>query len=405
MLRASSEGPPPGPTPRASRRQVLALATGAGASVANLYYAQPLLQEIARTFHAGAGAAGLVVTATQVGYAAGLLFLVPLGDLVERRRLVATVLVGTAGTLAAAAAAPTLPLFAAALLLVGIASVVAQVLVPFAADLAPDGERGRVVGTVMTGLLLGILLARTAAGLVAQAGGFRAIYALSAVLMVVMAALLRRALPEHKPAAAAARLGYPQLLRSISCLLRDLPVLRRRAAYGALLFASFSVFWTALAFLLSGPPYGYNQSTIGLFGLVGAAGALAASLAGRAGDRGLTRPATGFSIALTLASFALLAAGGRSLVALLAGILALDFGVQGAQVLNQGEIYRLRPDARSRITTAYMTCYFAGGALGSVGAGAAFQRWGWAGICAMGACFSALALTIWLTELRPRAEV
>lgn len=402
MLRAPNEGP--SPAPGASRRQVLALAVGAGASVANLYYAQPLLQEIARAFHAGAGVTGLVVTATQVGYAAGLLFLVPLGDLVERRRLVATVLLGTAGTLLAAAAAPTLPLFAAALLLVGVASVVAQVLVPFAADLAADGERGRVVGAVMSGLLLGILLARTAAGLVAQAGGFRAIYAVSAVLMVAMAGLLRRELPEHRPSASAARLKYSALLRSIVALLRELPLLRRRAAYGSLLFGSFSVFWTALAFLLAGPPYHYGQAAIGLFGLIGAAGALAASLAGHAGDRGLTRPATGFTISLTLASFALLAAGGRSLAALVAGIVALDFGVQGTQVLNQGEIYRLRPDARSRITTAYMSCYFAGGALGSAGAGAAFQRWGWPGICALGAAFSGAALAVWLTELLPRAR-
>lgn len=378
-----------------SRRLVFILATACGLAVANLYYAQPLLATIAREFHSGTGPAGLVVTLTQVGYALGLALLVPLGDVLERRRLVVGVLLCAVVALVAAALAPSLLVLAVIGLVIGVASVVAQILVPFAADLAGEAERGRVVGTVMSGLLIGILLARTLSGLVAGAAGWRWVYALAAVLMLGLTLLLQRTLPRTRPTAA---LPYPLLLRSVFAILRDEPVLRRRALYGALCFATFSAFWTTASFLLAGPPYRYHTAVIGLFGLLGVAGAVIASVAGRLADRGHAHGATGAFAVAILASFGLLFLGGRVLAALVAGIVLLDLGVQGLQITNQSQVYRLRPDARSRINTAYMTSYFAGGALGSAGAVLVYGWEGWGGVCLLGVACAAAIMTLWATS-------
>jgi predicted MFS family arabinose efflux permease len=385
--------------PALSRRLVMVLAVACGLMVANLYYAQPLLDDIARAFGVGSGAAGLVVTLTQLGYAAGLLFLVPLGDRMDRRRLVFTILGGSVAALLMATVAPSVGALAAAGIVIGLTSVGAQVLVPFAATLAGDNERGRVVGQVMSGLLLGILLARVASGLLGQVVGWRAVYAIAAALMVVLGGVLWRELPRLPVAADAARGSYGQLLRSVGTLIREEPILRRRMTYGALGFAAFSVLWTSLAFLLARPPYSYGQATIGAFGLLGAAGALCASFAGRLADRGLTRPATGGFLLAVLVAYGLLALGGNGqLVPLIAGVLLLDLGAHGVQVLNQSVIYRLRPEARSRITTAYMTTYFLGGALGSATAAAIFARGGWLGICLLGGGYIVVALVVWGVE-------
>src|SRR3954451_7406630 len=263
-------------------RLVALLAVACGATVANLYYAQPLLDTIARALHVSSGTAGLLVTATQAGYVTGLLFIVPLGDLWQRRPLVARLLAIDALALAAAAAAPSFGVLAAALAAVGITSCAAQILVPFASSLAADEERGRVVGRVMSGLLLGILLARTVSGLVAQAGGWRLIYGLAAGGMLVLALVLWRALPLAKPPE---KLPYPRLLKSVGGLIREEPVLRHRMAIGFLSMASFSGFWTAISFLLSSH-YHYGEAVIGLFSLAGLAGAGVASFAGRVADRG-----------------------------------------------------------------------------------------------------------------------
>jgi predicted MFS family arabinose efflux permease len=375
------------------RRLVFILAAACGLAVANLYYAQPLLATIAREFHSGTEPAGLVVTLTQIGYALGLAFLVPLGDMLERRRLAVTILCVAAVALIGAALAPSLLVLALLGLAIGGASVVVQILVPLAADLAAPSERGRVVGTVMSGLLIGILLARTLSGLVAGATGWRWVYVLAAVLMVGLAVVLRRTLPRTQPTAG---LSYPALLRSVLTILRDEAVLRRRALFGALGFATFSAFWTTAAFLLAGPPYRYSTSVIGLFGLLGVAGALMASLAGRLADRGHAHGATGGFAAAILASFGLIFLGGHALAALIAGIVLLDLGVQGLQITNQSQVYSLRPDARSRINTAYMTSYFVGGALGSAGAVLVYGLAGWGGVCLFGAACAAAILALWL---------
>jgi predicted MFS family arabinose efflux permease len=377
------------------RRLVVLLAVACGAAAANLYYAQPLLDVIARDLGVSAGAAGLLVTASQVGYAAGLVLLVPLGDLLDRRRMVARMLLVAATGLGVAAAAPSFAVLAAAIAVVGVTSVVAQMLVPLAGTLAPEHERGKVVGSVMSGLLLGILLARTASGLIAEVGGWRAVYVTGAVLMVVLAAVLARALPPTPPVT---DLRYGELLRSVGTLVREEPVLRRRMVYGAAGMGSFSVLWTAIAFLLSSDPYNYSEGTIGLFGLAGLVGAGTAQGAGRLADRGRGHAATGAFLVTIAVAWGLIALGRNSLAALIAGVVLLDLGIQGQHILNQSTIYGLRADAGSRVTTAYMAHNFLWGALASAGASWAWAAGGWLAVCAVGAGLAAVALVAWGAE-------
>jgi predicted MFS family arabinose efflux permease len=375
-----------------SRALVALMAVATGAVVANLYYAQPLLHRVAGTFDSRPGATSWVITATQVGYAAGLLLVVPLGDLHPRRALVVRLYCVAAAALVACALAPSLWLFALASLAVGGASVAGQVMIPFAADLAPEERRGRVVARIMSGLLLGILLARTVSGFVAQAtGGWRAIYWLSAALMVVFALVLWRALPSE---GARPHRSYLSLVGSSLSLLATEPVLRHRAWHGAVAFGAFSALWTTLAFLLSGSPYHYSAAVIGLFGLVGAGGIVAANVAGKLADSARVTLTTIAAGVLLTSSFVLLWAGRTSLAALIVGIVVLDMGTQGMQITNQAVIYALRPDARSRITSAYMVCYFIGGAAGSVSAGTLYDSHGWAGVCLLGAGFGVATLAL-----------
>lgn len=378
---------------------VTLMAVATGAVVANLYYAQPVLHLVAHDFHSGSGLASLIITATQVGYAAGLLLVVPLGDLHPRRVLVVRIYLVAALALVGCALSPDIWIFGLASIAVGTASVAGQVMIPFAADLAPPERRGRVVARIMSGLLLGILLARTVSGLVAQLAGWRAIYWFSAALMVAFAAILWRALPgegDRPPR------RYWHLVGSSLKLLVDEPVLRRRAWHGACAFACFSVLWTTIAFLLSGWPYRYSSVVIGLFGLVGAGGILAANLAGKLADADRGGPATLVAGILLTASFGLLWFGHSSLALLIVGIVVLDIGTQGMQITNQAIIYALRPDARSRINSAYMVCYFIGGAVGSFTAGAVYGADGWSGVCVLGAAFGALSLAMTVFDrLRP----
>jgi predicted MFS family arabinose efflux permease len=365
------------------------MAVATGAIVANLYYAQPLLHQISTTFHVGTAATSLVVTCTQVGYALGLLLVVPLGDLRPRRSLTVVVFVVAAGFLVLAALSPTLWLFELASVAIGCSSVAGQVMIPFAADLAEPARQGRIVARIMTGLLVGILLARTAAGLVAQVAGWRTIYWVSAGLMVVFATVLHRVLPDEP---ARPHLPYRRLVASSLAFLATEPVLRRRAFAGACAFGAFSVLWTSLAFLLSGPPFHYSKAVIGLFGLVGVAGVTMANIAGRAADTERTRVVTTVSAVILTGSFGVLALGRSSVLPIVLGIVLLDIGTQGIQITNQALIYRIRPEARSRVNSAYMVCYFTGGAIGSVGAGAVLSAAGWGGVCALGAGFGALVL-------------
>jgi predicted MFS family arabinose efflux permease len=378
-----------------SRRLVLLLAVACGAAVANLYYAQPLLHAIAAGLGVSASTTALLVTASQVGYAGGLILIVPLGDLLNRRRLVSGMLVVTAFSLAGAALAPSLAGLALALAVVGTTSVVAQILVPFASSLAGEDERGRVVGMVMSGLLIGILLARTFSGIVAQLGGWRLVYGLAAAGMLALSIALSRALPDVAPVAGP---PYGRLLRSVGTLVAHEPLLRRRMLYGALGMAGFTVVWTSLALLLSRPPFSYGEAVIGLFGLAGLAGAIAAQLAGRAADSGGGRRATGCFLVAILAGWGLLALGRTSVVGLIAGLLVLDLGVQGQHILNQTLIYGLHPGARSRLTTAYMSGNFIAGALASAATVWAWELGGWLAVCGLGATLGGIGLVSWTTE-------
>jgi predicted MFS family arabinose efflux permease len=375
-----------------SRSLVLLLAVACGAAVANLYYAQPLLHTLGQAFRVSNATAGLLITVTQIGYVIGLALLVPVGDLRERRGLISGTLVVTAAGLAVAASASGIAVFAAAIAVVGITSVVAQVIVPMSSSLSAEHERGRVVGTVMSGLLIGILLARTVSGLVAAMFGWRAVFVFAAVAMLVLAAVLRRTLPRIPPSA---ELSYGRLLRSVLTLVRQEPVLRQRMMLGALGFGCFSALWTSLAFLLAGAPYHYGNAVIGLFGLAGVAGAAAASVAGRLADRGHGSQTSSAMMLVLLASWAVLADGRRSVIALIIGIAVLDLGVQGLHISNQSAIYALSPDARSRLTTAYMVSYFLGGAVLSALTASLYASDGWSGVCMLGAVTAALALVIW----------
>jgi predicted MFS family arabinose efflux permease len=383
------------PDAQPSRSLQLVLATACGLAVANLYYAQPVLATLAHSLSTSPARAATIVTLAQAGYALGLMFVVPLGDLFERRRLVVGVLMLSALAAAGTALAPSIGLLDLTVCILGLSSVVAQILVPLAADLSGEQVRGQVVGTVMTGLLLGILLARTVSGALAQLAGWRSVFWMTCGLMVALILLLRAVLPASRPRAT---VGYPRLVASVVGIFASEPELRRRAAYGAVVFGSFSVYWTVAAFKLSGPPYHYSNVVIGLFGLAGVAGAACASVAGRLADRGRSAAATGVFLAATSVAFAFLFAGGSHLWAMIVGVVVLDLGVQGTQVTNQSIIYRLRDDARSRLNTAYMVCFFVGGSVGSAVAGVAWTQAGWAGVCALGAGIGVTGLALWVWE-------
>nr|WP_245214881.1 MFS transporter [Pararoseomonas indoligenes] len=377
------------------------LATACGLIAANIYYAQPLVGPISASLGLSHGAAGLIVTVTQIGYVAGLLFLVPLGDLVESRRLV-MVVVGLCATALAGAAVSTgaLP-FLIASLLIGLCSVAVQILVPFAAHMAPDATRGRVVGNVMSGLMLGIMLSRPAASFVADLLGWHAVFWISAVLMVGMAALLGSVLPRRQPSAA---LRYGRLLASMAGLMRGAPVLRRRALYQAALFGAFSVFWTTVPLFLA-ETYHLSQSGIALFALAGVAGAVAAPIAGRWADKGWSRGATGLAIVLTAASFLLgrFGLGGTTagLGLLVLSAILLDFGSTANLVLGQRAIFMLSAEARNRLNGLYMATFFLGGAAGSALGGWTYAEGGWSLASWVGFALPLLALGYYLTEPRP----
>lgn len=387
-----------------TRGQARLLAFTAGATVANLYYAQPLLPTIATDLHVSQTSASLLVTLTQLSYGVGLLLLVPAADITSRRTLFTILLSIDTVAVAASAAAPGLQTLGALALVMGLTSVVVQMLIPFAATLAAPSERTWAIGTVLSGLLTGILLSRTFAGAVAQLAGWRGVYAVAAVFMAVTTVTLYRQLPDLPPEIDQ---GYAAQLRETFSLVRTQPVLRWRSLIGACGFGSFTAFWTTVSFLLARPPYNFNQLEIGLFALAGAAGALASAFGGRHIDRrpGLRWPVTGALQGTLLASYALIAAGGArlgwlSLVLLVIGVLFMDAAVQSSNLLGQSVIYELLPQARSRITAVYMTTMFIGGSLGSWAAAHAYERWGWAGACAAAAAFPALGLLGWLAAAR-----
>lgn len=371
---------------------VLLMSIATGLSVASNYYVQPLLHTIAQQFSLSVNLAGFIVTTAQLGYACGLLLLVPLGDMLERRGLIVSMTLLAAGGMVITALSSSFVFLLLGTIITGLFSVVAQILVPLVATLAAPERRGKIVGTVMSGLLLGILLARTVAGLLAQLGGWRTVYWTASVLMVLMALALWRFLPRTKQSVP---LNYPQLLVSIFRLYAGNRVIRTRAYTGCLSFANFSVMWTSMAFLLSSPPYHFSEGQIGLLGLVGAAGALAARQAGSLADKGKAKLTTSGGLLIMLVSWAAIALGAHNLAALIIGILLLDLAVQAVHITNQSVIYAQKPEARNRLNAGYMTSYFIGGAFGSLLSANAYHLAGWYGVCAAGAIMTLINLLIW----------
>ena len=380
-----------------TRNAVLVMAGACGFGVANIYYNQPMLAEMAAGLKDPA-VAGVVPTVTQVGYALGLLLLAPLGDRFDRKKLILIELIGLVAALAVAATAPSLAVLAGASLAVGVLTTLVQQIVPMAAHLAVPERRGQVVGTVMSGLLIGILGGRVLSGVVAEYLGWRTMFWIAAGLMVAMFLVLVRLLPRTAPTS---RLKYPALMRSLWHLFRAEPVLREAAIVGALLFAAFSAFWATLTLYLASPAYHLGPQVAGLFGLVGIAGALAAPLTGRLADRGGPRRTVGIGIVTTLAAFVVFALAGKWLVGLVVGVLLLDLGVQGAQVSNQSRVYALQPESRSRINTVYMVLYFVGGSAGSALGALAWGLGGWLAVSGLGLALALIAAVIHVVSARP----
>lgn len=376
-----------------SRAVVLLFALACGTAVANVYFAQPLLVTIGDDLGMSPALLGSVVTLTQVGYGLGLFLLVPLGDVADRRRLVVTQFLLLVAALAVIAVAGSAAVLLAGMAAMGLLAVVTQTLVAFAASLAAPAQRGRVVGTVTGGVVLGILLARTVSGVLADLAGWRAVYAASALLTAVLAVVLHRVLPHGTPPQA--RLHYRQLLRSTVTLFARERLLRLRALFGLLVFAAFSTLWSSIALPLSEDPYHLSDSAIGAFGLVGAAGALAASVAGRLNDRGLSRRTTGIAFALLAVSWLPLAFTRDSLWALVVGVVLLDLAVQAVHVTNQTLIYALHPEAGSRLIGGYMVFYSVGSAVGAIAATSLYAAAGWGAVCLLGLAFSGLGLALW----------
>ncbi len=385
------------PAPVMTRSLTLLFAVAGGAAVGNLYWAQPLLAFIGRDLHTSPATTGWLITATQVGYAIGILLIVPLGDVLNRQRLIPTMMLLAAVALIACALAPSISVLLVAITALGLTTVAGQILAPLAGDLADDAHRGRIVGTVMSGVLIGILASRTISGLVADFAGWRTIYLAAAVTAVLLAVLLHRAIPPVEPKTS---ISYPKLIASVGTVIRRERAVRWTLVLGATAFGVFTLFWTSLTFLLSGPPFNYSVSVIGLFGLAGLAGAIAAQRAGRLHDRGLSLSATGAAWVLALIAFGIAGYGRHSVVLLLVAIVLLDVAIQGSNILNQARLFAISGEARSRLNTAFVTCNFVGGALGSAAASVLWSTGGWTHVMTAGAVLSVFALGVWAVGRR-----
>jgi predicted MFS family arabinose efflux permease len=375
---------------RSEHRLTLLMAVTCGLTIANLYYCQPLLTEMGASLSAN-HAAAYIPTLTQVGAMFGMGLFVPLGDIFERRRLIVSVCCALTAMLLASSAAPTFFWLAVASVFLGLTCIVPHLILPFAAQIAPPADRGRVLGTVLSGLLIGILGARTVSGFLGAALGWRAVYVLSAGLMLVLAAILRKTLPESHPTI---KFTYPKLLASIVSLLRQFSELREASLIGAMLFGAFSSFWATLIFRLGTPPFHYGSRVAGLFGLVGVVGAAAAPVVGRLADRRGPRKTVEISLFITAVSYLVFWASGSSIWGLVAGVVLMDLGVQAGHVSNQTRIYSLLPEARSRLNTVYMVTYFLGGALGSALGAYGWNFAGWTGVCWVGLLMVGVALAV-----------
>jgi predicted MFS family arabinose efflux permease len=372
---------------------IMTIATGL--IVANLYYNQPLLEDMARTFHTSKAKAGQVSMLTQLGYAAGMFFLAPLADMLKRKRMMMVIFAFIVASLLLAALSQSINLLIFASFLLGASSMIPQLLVPMAAHLAKPEERGAKIGIIMSGLLIGILLSRTFSGVISGYFGWRAVFYIAAGIMLVMWLLIGLFLPEVEPDH---KDGYRQLMTSLVELIKEEPKLRLAALRGALCFACFSAFWSTIVFLLK-QNFNMGSEVAGEFGLVGAFGALAAGLMGKLSDKMDAYKLSGFTVLLILLSFVIFYFSGHSIAGLVIGVIIMDMGVQATHISNQSIIFALRPEARNRINTIYMVTYFLGGSAGTFFATQLWKNYQWNGVCAIGASLSALTLVIHFINL------
>lgn len=374
-----------------TKGMILLFAIAGGLSVANLYYNQPLLAEIAKTFNTTSHNAGLISTFTQLGYALGIFLFVPLGDVKEKKKIILT-LIGLVGiALLGVAIAKTILWMYIASFVVGLTTVSPQIMIPLATELANPKEKGKVVGTIVSGLLIGILLARTVSGFIGYKLGWRFMFMIAALVMFVLLIILFLKLPKTKPNV---NLTYKNLLKSVLNLVVKYPTLRQISLSGALLFGAFSNFWTTTAFMLESPPYNMNSNQIGLFGLIGVVGALGASLIGRLNDKKDSKLIIRVCIILSIISYLIFKIFSLSIFGFIIGIILLDFGIQGAQVSNQTKVYSINPDERSRLNTVFVVSNFIGAASGSLLGSWAWNLYGWNGVCLVGLVMLTGALII-----------
>lgn len=375
---------------------LLMMAVISGVAVANLYYNQPLLPVIAESFQASTQQVGLIPMMTQIGYALGLLLFVPLGDIVERRRLIVIMLIATALSLVIAALSPNISGLIFASLLIGMTTVIPQLVIPFAVFLVVPEKRGKAVGMVMSGLFIGIVLARITSGFVGENWGWRSMYFAASCLMILMAVISTVVLPKAKPSIT---LSYSQLILSLGSLIREQSLLRQVALVGAMSFGAYSIFWSTMAFFLNAAPLNYSSQVAGLFGLVGIAGAIAAIVAGRMADRKNPRLISILGVMISTSSFLVFMLAKYQLWGLILGVILLDLGVQTTQISNQAQIYSLPTKIHSRLNTVYMVSYFVGGAMGSYWGNYAWNNWQWSGVCGVGLCLliSILSFLSWTT--------
>lgn len=375
-----------------SKTNVLFMAVCTGLIVANLYYCQPLIVLIANEFKIPEANAGTITYLTQAGYAIGLFFMVPLGDKIERKKQILMTTLASVIALIIAATAQSFFILQIASLLLGITSIVPQLILPLAASLTAPEQRGKVVGTIMSGLLIGILLSRTLSGFIGQLWGWRSMFWIAAGICLLIFFAIQRKFPVNKPQFQG---SYGQLIQSLFTLIKTQPVLREATLINVFCFAQFGAFWTTMVLLLSGEPFSFNSATIGLFGIVGASGALAAPLVGKMGDKGNPRIAVGYGCLLMLISFIVFYFSIESIIGVIIGIVFIDVGIQGVHISNQTRVYSLLPEARNRLNTVFMSFSFLGTAAGSAYGLFLWKLGGWHAVAIGCAVLALLALTVY----------
>ncbi|MZK52885.1 MFS transporter [Clostridium beijerinckii] len=370
---------------------ILVMSIACGLTVANLYYIQPLLGDIAKTFHVDQLSIGFAAMLTQIGYAIGMIFILPLGDIKEKRNLIVIMLLFSVISLMSMFFSSNIYILTISSFAVGFTSIIPQLIIPLAAQLSNPQQRGQTIGTIMSGLLIGILLSRTVSGILGSYLGWRIVYLIAAIMMFALMLILRKLIPLCNPIS---DIKYSELLKSMIHLIKTEPILRESSLNGALMFSAFSAFWTSLIFLLESSHYNMGAEAAGLLGLVGVSGALAAPLVGKVADKRGSRFAIGICIAVVIVSYLLFFLFGFKILGLVLGVILLDLGVQSCNVSNQARVHSLNEETRNRLNTIYMVSFFLGGAFGSFLGSYSYSHFGWYGVCTFGIITQILALII-----------